>query len=370
MKILFILKYREVSDDVCGVYSYSGMSSGLFNSARMVSDMLNKQGVGNRRCISKLVQVIDNNCIDKEVVNFTPDVVILEALWVVPEKFEVLTKLHPNVKWIIRNHSNIPFLAQEGIAMEWVKKYIEYPNVYIGTNTKASLSDLKTVVADILYLPPIYFKKIVYFPNYYIDNTVIPEKPTEESHVLNVGCFGAIRPLKNHLTQAIAAIEYASHAFKHLRFHINVGRQESGGSPVLHNLRGLFNGSYAELVEHSWTPHNEFARLISQMDVSMQVSFTETFNIVTADAVTMGVPVVVSSDVSWIPRRYHASPTSTKSIVSKMGYAINDAKGGYIGKWLHDKNIKGLNSYNNQSLVEITNTINTVMGIIGNEITY
>lgn len=55
--------------------------------------MLNRNGIE-----SKVVVVIDNNCIDKEVTAFKPTHAIIEGLWVVPEKFDVLKKLHPTIK--------------------------------------------------------------------------------------------------------------------------------------------------------------------------------------------------------------------------------------------------------------------------------
>ena len=127
-KVLFILKKRQTSHT-----GYASVSSGLLNSAKFVSDMLNKNGIE-----SHLVEVNDNNCIDREVTKFKPTHVIIEALWVVPQKFEVLTKLHPNVQWIIRLHSDISFLANEGIAIEWIYEYLKYPNV------KVSANDLET----------------------------------------------------------------------------------------------------------------------------------------------------------------------------------------------------------------------------------
>ena len=109
MKVLFILKHR---DTYWGDYSSTTtLSSGLSNSAQFVCDALNLSG----EITAKLVQVEDNNQIDKEVTLFRPDVCIIEAYWVVPEKFGVLIPLHPQVKWVVRNHSEIPFLAQEGI---------------------------------------------------------------------------------------------------------------------------------------------------------------------------------------------------------------------------------------------------------------
>jgi hypothetical protein len=358
-KVLFILKYREVSDENGGVYSTSSLSSGLLNSARMVKDMLNTIGLNGHHCEAKLVQVIDNNDIDREVFQFKPDVVIIEAIWVVPEKFPVLCKLHPKVKWIIRNHSNIPFLAQEGSAFGWIADYAAQKNVYVATNTKASLDDFRFLVSqrvDTEHHGHLQ-NKVLYFPNYYI-----AEVPPQYEHKgkrgeIHVGCFGAIRPLKNHLEQAFAALKFAKTHNAHLFFHMNVGRTESGGSPILKNIRALFRDSkFATLVEHGWMPHAKFVELIAKMDVSVQVSFSETFNIVTADAVMMGVPVVVSREISWVSPRYQADPTSAEDIMKKMEIAIADAAMG-----TQDANIAGLNAYNKRSHLAISNSINSVL---------
>jgi hypothetical protein len=359
MRVLFILKRREVNDPDCGVYSHSGLSSGLLNSASMVKDMLNLPRTKGNYAVD-LVQVIDNNDIDREVTKFKPDVVIIEAFWVVPEKFEVLRKLHPTVKWIIRNHSNIPFLAQEGIAMDWIADCVVQNDVYVATNTKQSLADLHEVVAAQTN-GLLASNKVLYFPNYYIDRTsgIHKYRPWFDSDVLHVGCFGAIRPLKNHLTQAIAALKMADYLDCPLEFHINVGRQESGGLPVLHNLRGLFeNTRRAKLVEHAWMPHHEFMHLVGSMHVNMQVSLSETFNIVTADAVTMGVPVVVSSEVFWVSEQYHANPTSADSIFEKLKHVI-------MKEPVHAqayKNRQGLEKYNEASFEAITKTLRQVRG--------
>ena len=102
-RVLFILKRRQDYNAI--VHSHVGLSTGLYNSAKFMDDMLQANGVER-----KLVVVADNNCIDREVTQYKPTHVIIEALWVVPQKFTVLQKLHPNVKWIIRVHSEIPFI--------------------------------------------------------------------------------------------------------------------------------------------------------------------------------------------------------------------------------------------------------------------
>lgn len=302
-KVLFILKKRQTSHT-----GLNTISSGLLNSANFVNDMLNKNGVE-----SDLVEVKDNNCIDREVTKYKPTHVIIEALWVVPSKFEVLTKLHPNVEWIIRLHSDIPFLANEGIAIDWIYQYLKYEKVKVSINSKRADREFEVVTG----------KKFLYLPNYYPVGFYNKNKPsTRDKKILNVGCFGAVRPMKNHLLQAFASIEFADKNNKSLHFHINIGRVENNGDPVLKNLRYLFeNNQRHKLIEHKWMTHNDFIDVIQRMDIGLQVSFSETFNIVSADLVNNNIPVVVSDEISWVSPIFYAKTTSSKSIVKKMKLA-------------------------------------------------
>jgi len=303
-KVLFILKKRQSSHT-----GYSSVSSGLLNSARFVSDMLNKNGIE-----SNLVEVQDNNCIDREVSKYRPTHVVIEALWVVPSKFEVLTKLHPNVQWIIRLHSDISFLANEGIAIEWIYEYLKYDNVKISANDWETNFNFELLTN----------KEFVYLPNYYpVGFFNINQPKPFFRKVLNVGCFGAVRPLKNQLIQAVAAIDFADTYKKKLRFHINTQRIEGRGEPVLKNLRELFeNNPRHELVEHGWLSHNDFIDLVQRMDIGLQVSFSETFNIVSADFVNNNIPVVTSNEVDWVNPVFYANPSKVESIVSRMKRAL------------------------------------------------
>jgi hypothetical protein len=375
-KILFILKHRDNNDSP---YSHgAALSSGLLNSAGMIKTMLDKLGIGSHheKCQSRVVQVIDNNCIDKHVSQFKPDIVVIEAIWVVPEKFKQLTKLHPNVKWIIRSHSNTPFIAGEGNAYAWLKDYVSYKNVFIACNTMSALSDAKDIV------PITLSSKVVYFPNFY-DAANLNDKdvPTHKrrwqpiKHLfglrgkffaktdistaeLEIGCFGAIRLLKNQLAQAIACIKFAKKHRVHIFFHVNKGRVEGGGSEsVIKNIRAILASSpYVTLVEHEWMPHERFLQLMSTMDLSLQVSFSETFNIVSADAVSCGIPVVVSKDINWVHSRYFADPTDADDIVNKMEIALADSKSG-----LKSANKSGLKKYNLNSHFFISQTLRYVL---------
>ena len=312
MKILFVLKYRGGYTYDCDfTYSYGGyFSSGLYWSAKFVVDMLVESGVD-----AKLVQVVDNNDIDREVHEFRPDVVIIEALWVLPQKFDVLMKLHPTVQWIVRLHSNIPFLANESIAVKWIKGYARR-GVRIAANEKRAFEDFQEILRS-----SFLDDRVLFLPNYY-PNEEHPAPPSFFNLILNVGCYGAIRPLKNQLIQALAAIRYADEHDKILHFHINGTRLEQGGESIRDNLRALFAGTAHSLIEEHWMNHEEFLTKLRYVDVAMQVSLSETFNIVSADAVSVGVPIVVSPEVQWANYFSKVDPTDSLDITKGIKNAL------------------------------------------------
>ena len=80
-RVLFVIKERKV-------YGTKTKCYGLFNSCEIIARKLNQLGIQ-----SKTIQVIDNNCIDRHVAEFKPTHCFIEALWVVPEKFKILSKL-------------------------------------------------------------------------------------------------------------------------------------------------------------------------------------------------------------------------------------------------------------------------------------
>jgi hypothetical protein len=296
-----------------------GLSSGLLNSVLFVVDMLNAAGIQSR-----MVQVVDGNAIDREVKKHQPTDVILEAFWCPPDKLVELARLYPRVRWFVRNHSEIPFLSLEGIAMEWSEAYLANPNVSLASNTAGSVADLRMLAEA--WSPhwdrPTLAHRVVYLPNYYPMPAPLPRIPSPFG-VLNIACFGAIRPLKNQLIQAVAALAAAKQRSQRLRFHINGSRVEFKSDNILKNLKAVFAGTpNAELVPHDWVPRPQFLDLCRRMDAGMQVSFSETFNIVTADFVTNNLPVVVSPEIDWVDARYRADPANAADIAAKLLAAI------------------------------------------------
>jgi hypothetical protein len=297
-----------------------------------MNEMLSDAGVN-----SELRVVVDANAIDREVTDYKPTHVVIEALWVTPTKFYVLQQLHPDVTWIIRLHSELPFLAQEGIAMDWLGDYLGYQNVVIGVNAPRMMQEVLDF-ADSKFGKGVMNDKVVYLPNFYPQQYV--NKSVDKSkEYIDIGCFGAVRPLKNHMLQAVAAVKFADSIGKKLRFHVNAGRIEMKGEPVLHNLRGFFahlSSRGHELISHPWTPRDEFLVLCGEMDIGMQCSFSETFNIVGADLVSQGVPLVSSSEIPWHSPLFSAEPTESEQIYKALHRTYNYPK---INTWFNQYNL-------------------------------
>jgi hypothetical protein len=303
-RVLFIVKERKV-------YGTKTTSYGLVNSCQFIVNVLNEHGIE-----SKVVQVIDNNYIDKEVTDFKPTHCFIEALWVVPEKFEVLSKLHPTVKWTVRLHSMIPFLVSEGMSFDWIDQYEALRtekgiNIYVSCNNNKLFSDLRCIYSSVEFAPNIYYPdKAPYSDDIKVE---------KGDNILNIGCFGALRILKNHCQQAVWAIEFADKHKKKLNFHVNVSNYETDETcPVLKNLRAIFKRTNHTLFEHMWLSHQDFITLVSQMDFGMQISFTETFNIVAADFVHTNVPVVVSTEIDFVNSLSTVNPSNRDSILNAM----------------------------------------------------
>jgi len=308
--------------------SERGTFHGLVNSAHFIANFLT-----DRHAPSTVESVVDGDEIDAAVQAVNPLAVVIEALWVTPEKLTELVNMpeHRNRLWMVRVHSKSAFLAHEGVALEWIKSYPE--QVVVCPNTRSMTKDLRALGVEAMYLPNVY-NPVPYETHAY--NRV------REDSELNIGCFGALRPLKNHLNQAIAAIRFADKLGMPMKFHVNDTNGNPENASVLNNLEAAFDGTSHELITHAWTSHRKFIDLVQKMDMGMQVSLSESFNLVAADFVNNHVPIVVSDEIDWLPRNCQVPPTAdSDEIARKMEYVWK-----YFYPGIERKCFRALDRYN------------------------
>ena len=321
-KVLFLCKEN---------YSYGsekGTFHGLVNSAHFITNSL-----VSRHVDAVVKSVVDADEIDSVVQAENPSMVVIEALWVTPEKMSALMAMpeHQDRLWVVRIHSKAAFLAQEGVALEWIKSYPDA--VVVCPNTRGLTRDLRTLGVEVMYLPNIYNPEPYETAAY---NRV------HDDDELNIGCFGALRPLKNHLNQAIAAISFADKLGMPMKFHVNDTNGNVENASVLQNLEAAFAGTKHELITHSWTSHREFIDLVQTMDMGMQVSLSESFNLVAADFVNNHVPIVVSDEIGWLPRTCKVSATADSGEIARMMEYVWK----YFYPGIDQKSFKALDRYN------------------------
>lgn len=331
-RILFLLKQNYNY----GSYSYGTCKAGLLTSATLAAESLT-EAFG----FDTLVKIcVDGNSIDKEVHDYKPDYCILEAIWVTPTKLAELVGLHPTVTFVVRIHSKTTFLAMEGVSISWIKQFDKIPNVYVGFNNIETAKDFNEILGSVFYLPNLY--PYINPPRLSAVDKVFGQIHCEPE--IHIGCFGAIRPMKNQLEQAMAAIIYGDRNNKRVYFHINSSRVEQTGDNVLKNLRALFNETPHVLAEEPWLERNDFLNLVKKMDIGLQLSLTESFNIVTADFVSQYIPILVSNEISWMPDICKVGNSDTPAIVDSIGNLLERKKR------VIRKQADALNEYNVHSI--------------------
>lgn len=321
MKILFLCKKRPSS--------YSGGFYGLSTSAKLVTNAIESDTI---KC--SIDFPVDGNDVDRCIYSAKPNLVIIEALFITPDKMAELAKLYPKIKFIIRVHSVYVFLSGEGCAFDWIYEYRKIPNVEVSFNHLEFSKDMEKLNCPNQYLPNIYFQ----------DYKIERKYNKYSNDIINIGNFGHLRVLKNNIHQAIAAIRFADSIGKKLRFHINAHTDDGTVNNVLKNLKALFENSKHELIEHDWMNHTNFCKLVSTMDMGMCISLSESFCITAADMVYLNIPIVTSKEVKFISKLFQTG-NDTNQILRTMYLA-------YYGDRfnLQSLNRKLLDKHNNEAL--------------------
>lgn len=286
------------------------VGSGLYNGVNLITRALVQRGLDIGVVeISKATQLSD------EIERHKPNLVIVQALWLDPDEIEQLKKKFRKVKFACHLHSNIPFLSIEGKAMEYCHRYAKM-------GVKIIANSYESFIAYRSFLPE---EMVVWCNNIYSrPETKAPKKSDEH---LDVGCFGAIRPMKNILTAAMAAIQYAKDYDRKVNFHFNSSRIEAGGSGTYQNLIQLFLHLEDERVAMQpvdWVAPDQFPEYMSRMHVHLQPSMTETFNVVTADAIMANVPIVVSRAIDWVDESCIVDSNLVTDYVKKMNFVMGE----------------------------------------------
>jgi glycosyltransferase involved in cell wall biosynthesis len=233
--------------------------------------------------------------------------VVIAAPWLSALDVDTMVRHFKHVKFAINSHSNIGFLQADPSALRLFRQYAliskEVDNLQVGGNS--------FIFAN--WFSIVYGTSRLLLPNMYEVHEAKRHRDCGE--VLKIGTFGAIRPQKNVMTSAAAAVLLSRVLGKSVEFHVSTGREDGGGGVILDAIRQMMiHLPGVELIERHWSDWKEFKRIVRDMDVLFQMSYTESFNMVTADGIVEGVPSVTSDAITWVPNDWVADADDVSSV--------------------------------------------------------
>lgn len=244
---------------------------------------------------------------------------VFSAPWVSASEFADLANCFPNINFVSLCHSNVGFLQFDTRGVRNIRDYMDLEhgshNFHLaGNNTRFTEWIHKAYRAPCAYLPNLYHLK----------RQCPHNKPPWDGSILRIGCFGAIRPQKNLMSAVGAALAMAGTANADTEIWISSGRPENSGV-IVKSVHEMVDGlPGVKLVDNGWQSWPAFLRTVRHMDILLQPSYTETFNIVTADGVDQGVPSVVGEAIEWAPKSWMADVDDTMELARKGMHLLRD----------------------------------------------
>ena len=253
---------------------------------------------------------------------------VMSAPWIPTLEWQRLCINFHRVQFCCSSHSNVGFLQADPLAAKFMTEdgpALErgFPNFSLAANSQALCG----------FITAGYAVPCTYLPNlYFLEPTNRNHRPLWSSGTLRIGCFGAARVQKNHVSAAAAAIEIASTLRANLEFWISGGRNDGMGGSSGYVVRQIISSCrFATLHENRWETWPQFRQTVAHMHLLMQPSYTESFNVVTADGVAEGVPSVVSSAIDWVPPHWQADADDVADIARVGANLLRDPKASQEG---------------------------------------
>lgn len=247
--------------------------------------------------------------------------VVISAPWIFTALLQGAVSRFPSVQFACTTHSNVGFLGADPTSMRLIREYTDVQRQCSNFSLAANSRRFTGWFLRAYGLTPMYL------PNLYHLKDSSNQRPAYRGGVLRIGSFGAVRTLKNHTTAAAAALEISRRLGVDTEFWMNSGRIEGGShaANIIETVKQMFYGiPNATFKQSAWSSWAEFRRVIRSMNLLLQPSHTESFNMVTADGVAEGVPSVVSDAIEWVPEAWTAKGDDALDIANVGVALLND----------------------------------------------
>jgi glycosyltransferase involved in cell wall biosynthesis len=243
-------------------------------------------------------------------------VIINTPSFILPEGFDELATKYQNTQFVQVSHSGLAYLSIDEFGIRNIRDVLDLSanrhNIKVAGNNPRFVS----------WVEDDFGAKVPFLPNLYDTSTFVsPVSHRNAIETLRIGTFGPARPWKNQLVAAEAAIALARRLGARLEYYVNGNRNDVDGRTAQSRaelFRGLTN---AALISVPWQPWPAFRRTVGSMDLLLQPSFDETFQVIVADGIAEGVPVVTTAACEWTPKSWWAEACDPASVAS-VGAAL------------------------------------------------
>ena len=312
--------------------SHIGLGVAALNTAKVLS----RAGVN-----TEVWPIIDATDLRKRLGASAKTHVVISAPWITSPDLQRLTLDFPGVQFSVVCHSNVGFLQADANGVRLFGEGMEIERGSCNFRMAGNSRKFAEWVRRTFGVPCIFLPNL-----YYLDDNVPIGRPVFRGGLLRIGAFGATRPLKNLMSAAGAALAISQDFDTDLEFWVNSGREEGGGgiASAIHEMFSITR--HAKVVQAGWQSWHNHRKTVSNMDLLTSCSYTESFNMVTADGVAEGVASVTSDAIDWVPRYWHAQADNVLDI-ARVGRSLlcdpNAAKDGL--KALAAHNAEGLREW-------------------------
>lgn len=239
--------------------------------------------------------------------------VVISAPWIPTTTMQSMLMEFPQVHFTVVSHSNIGFLMADPNGVKLLRDCNQldggYHNFSIAGNSQKFCDSWAHM----------YGTRPILLPNLYFVNDMnhVGERQPWSHGPLRIGIFGATRPLKNMVTAAAGAVQIAQKLKTDVEIWTNSGRTEGGGDTVSKAIGEIVSGlPTVKLVRSGWQSWAGFRKIVGTQHLLFQPSYTESFNMVTADGIHEGVASVVSEAIDWVPPSWVAHADKADDIAN------------------------------------------------------
>jgi hypothetical protein len=309
MRVILAYKNFAASRNI----SHIGLGVAAINTAKV----LQRDGID-----TEVWPILSHTDLSERLTASPADHVIISAPWIATVQLQQLCQTFPRTTFSVNCHSNVGFLQADRNGVRLLRESME---LEMGTSNFHLAGNCRRFCD---WVQQAFSVPCAYLPNlYYLETGSTFSERVFTGGTLRMGIFGATRPLKNLMSAAGAALEISKNLRVPLELWMSAGRAEGGGESVMAAVQEMLSDlPNVKLIQNGWQSWPKFRRVVAHMHLLLQPSYTESFNMVTADGIAEGVPSVVSRAIDWVPEYWQADVDDVLDIARVGRQLLHDPR--------------------------------------------